>query len=107
MNSDLTTFIAVAGLATILWSIAAILLNCRRLIRGDWADSSLSVLVDRPLPEWMRWLAGSVPQLTAELDRIRRDLRRAALTHRTRSNALSPSATVSSGAVYSVSHCSC
>jgi tight adherence protein C len=77
MNSDLITFISVTGLAAIVWTMAALLLNCRRLIRGDWADSTLAILADRPLPEWMRWLAGSVPQLKVELDRIRRDLRRA------------------------------
>lgn len=77
MNSDIGFFIAAAGLAAIVWTMAAVLLNCRRLVRGDWADSSIVMLNDNSLPEWMRWLAGSVPQLKLELGRIRRDLRRA------------------------------
>ncbi|MFM7057579.1 MAG: type II secretion system F family protein [Planctomycetota bacterium] len=77
MNSDMGFFLAVAGLATIVWTMAAVLLNCRRLIRGDWAEASVSIFSDQSLPEWMRWLAGSVPQLRIELERIRRDLRRA------------------------------
>jgi tight adherence protein C len=77
MNSELTIFIGVTLLAALGLTIAAILLNCRRLIRGEWADVSSLVLSDRPLPAWMNLLAGSIPQLQVELDRIRRDLRRA------------------------------
>ncbi|MGV2342118.1 MAG UNVERIFIED_CONTAM: hypothetical protein LVR18_51845 [Planctomycetaceae bacterium] len=77
MNSDIVFFFAAAGLAAILWTMAVVLLNCRRLIRGDWANTSIILLNDNSLPEWMRWLAGSVPQLKLELGRLRRDLRRA------------------------------
>lgn len=77
MNSDIGFFLAIAGLAAILWTMAVVLLNCRRLVRGDWAESSIVLLDQNSLPEWMRWLAGSVPQLKLELGRIRRDLRRA------------------------------
>jgi tight adherence protein C len=77
MNSDIGFFLAVTGLAVIVWTMAAVLLNCRRIIRGDWAESSVAIFSDQSLPEWMQWLAGSVPQLKIELDRIRRDLRRA------------------------------
>lgn len=77
MNSDLGLFLAIVGLVGIGSTMATVLLNCRRLIRGDWADDSIVLLNERSLPEWMRWLAGSVPQLKVELDRIRRDLRRA------------------------------
>lgn len=77
MNSDIGFFLAVTGLGAIVWTMVAVLINCRRLIRGDWAETSIALLNEPSLPEWMRWLAGSVPQLKIELERIRRDLRRA------------------------------
>jgi tight adherence protein C len=79
MNQSLISFIALSLLAAMVYLLGLGLLNCRRLIRGDWADENVNATEERRFPEWMRWLASSVPQLQIELNRLRRDISRAGI----------------------------
>ena len=79
MNQSLVSFIAFSLLAAMVYLLGLGLINCRRIIRGDWSDENVNATEERSFPVWMQWLAASVPQLQIELNRIRRDIARAGI----------------------------
>jgi tight adherence protein C len=79
MNQSLVSFIAFSLLAAMVYLLGLGLINCRRIIRGDWSDENVNATEERSFPIWMQWLSASVPQMQIELNRIRRDISRAGI----------------------------
>ncbi len=72
-------FLASSLLAGLGLLLVLGLWNCRRIIRGDWGDDSVSPFETKPLPSWLILLSVSVPQLGVELRRMKRDISRAGI----------------------------
>ena len=76
---EFPVFLSSALLAGLALLLALGLWNCRRIIRGDWGDDTISPFEARPLPQWLQLLSLSVPQLQVELRRMKRDISRAGI----------------------------